>query len=53
MFQMMVRVCDPPFCSICEAVMKQLEAMLEDKATEVKYFFVVAIMYVVKMPSVL
>lgn len=37
MFQAMVRVRDPPLCAICEAVMKQLETMLEDKATEVKY----------------
>lgn len=37
MFQAMVRVRDPPLCTICEAVMKQLETMLEDKTTEVKY----------------
>ncbi|KAM3606641.1 uncharacterized protein V6R79_020329 [Siganus canaliculatus] len=30
----MVRVRDPPFCAICEFVMKQLESMLEDQATE-------------------
>lgn len=37
MFQAMVRVRDPPLCTICEAVMKKLEMMLEDKTTEVKY----------------
>lgn len=36
-FQMMVRVRDPPLCALCEAVMKHLESMLEDKTTEVKY----------------
>ncbi|XP_028278906.1 prosaposin isoform X2 [Parambassis ranga] len=30
----MVRVRDSPTCSICEFVMKQLESMLEDQATE-------------------
>lgn len=34
-FQHMVRV--SPMCAICEFVMKQLESMLEDQATEVGY----------------
>lgn len=38
-FQTMVRVRDPPVCAICEAVMKQLETMLEDKTTEVTFSF--------------
>lgn len=33
----MVRVRDSPFCAICEFVMKELEARLEDQATEVRY----------------
>lgn len=37
MFQTLVRVRDPPYCAICEIVMKQLESILEDEATEVKY----------------
>ncbi|KAM9727209.1 prosaposin [Menidia menidia] len=32
--QPMVRVRDSPTCAICEFVMKQLESMLEDQATE-------------------
>uniref|UniRef100_A0A3Q4AJ94 Uncharacterized protein n=1 Tax=Mola mola TaxID=94237 RepID=A0A3Q4AJ94_MOLML len=32
--QPMVRVRESPLCAICEFVMKQLEAMLEDQATE-------------------
>lgn len=35
-FQTLVQVREPPLCKICETVMKQLETMLEDKATEVK-----------------
>lgn len=34
-FQPMVRVRESPTCAICEFVMKQLESMLEDQATEV------------------
>lgn len=34
--QPLVRVRDPPLCRICELVMKQLESMLEDQATEVR-----------------
>ena len=33
----MVRVRESPMCAICEFVMKQLESMLEDQATEVGY----------------
>jgi len=35
LFQPMVRVRESPTCAICEFVMKQLESMLEDQATEV------------------
>lgn len=42
----MVRIRDSPTCAICEFVMKQLESMLEDHATEVgiyhKFFFLVS-----------
>lgn len=31
----MVRVRDSPLCAICEFVMKEVEARLEDQATEV------------------
>lgn len=34
----MVRVRESPTCAICEFAMKQLEAMLEDHATEVGLF---------------
>lgn len=36
-FQSLVRVRDSNRCAICEFVMKQLETMLEDQATEVGY----------------
>lgn len=36
-FQPMVQVRESPTCAICEYVMKQLETMLEDQATEVGY----------------
>lgn len=38
----MVRVRDSPLCAICEFVMKELEARLEDQATEVRCVLLVA-----------